>query len=716
VALQDLLSSKRSYLSRHGHENPFASKPRKQKAKEDAREVEKMSMTDVANVELASVKRTASRNSWKDSSSVRLENSSEATSTGPKRASSKNLLVRARVSSKTHGDERKERCLGCKLLGFRGSVCLVLAIVISGLLLYAYTQFTARPWYILLVAILALCIPIKFAFLIWSSSRVKAEDIVAPDTEVKNKCACSLIEMYDTCGDPDGKYYLSKTYASEIVEYVAQIVAIDVYACSFPVPLTTAIYTLLALEAFAISIDTYWSMQHGLSVRRRNNRVMADIILEILSSMVPILIMRFAYELEFTELEFAKIALVPACFALLKIHEITEAILRERAIQYRILKKKAKRLPFFVNNTTESDQNQLLVQEQMRYTPRWAHLGLVTLSFIYGLFLLSLVIGQMMLRPSLQCSVGVVNKQVWDSCKVKVPFCKELFSPSCDCAVLNVQKHNWTTLPGMIRDMTAMKTIIVNHGPLKKLPGLTKLVKLTLVHFNYNHLTSIPDSLGTLHMTYFSAINNRLKSLPLSVWGNPHLISLDLSNNNISSLPSDVENADNLRFLFLGNNSFSKFPLEVVQVPTLLFLYLDGNYIRSLPSEIKALHRLSSLTLHNNRYIQSIPTSIGSLATLQRFDVRNNNISFLPHEIGSLKNLKYIYLENNPICSNGWVTAAENIMLVDKIESLSDWGGGCSKQCSQYCASWNLKEYPKSCSAECNSKLCDYHNGACQRN
>jgi hypothetical protein len=623
--------------------------------------------------------------------------------------SSKDLLARARASSKARGQGREERCLGCKLLGLRGLACLTVAVAICGLLLYAYFQFTARPWYILFVAALALCVPLKFTYLLCSSPLVTTKS-------EKGRCSrilAVILDTYDEVGDPDGKYYVSKTYASEVGEYIAQVFAIQVYACSFPVWLAVMFYAFIAVEAFGITIDTYWTLNHGLTVRRRNNRIMADILLDVLSSTIPILIMRFGYVINFTELEFVQIALVPAIFALQKIHEITEAILRERAIQYRFLKKKSKRLSFFVHNTAgERDENEVVAQMQMKHTPRWQHLGIGMVSLTYGVFLASLVIGQLVMQPSIQCSVGAVNKKVWDSCAVQVPFCKHLFSPSCDCVVLRVQQHNWTALPAMVHGMTAMKTIVVNHGPLMQASGLTGLAKLRRVNLNYNHLASVPGELGSLHVTRLELANNRLLGLPAALWKSPYLIYLDLSTNSISKVEPDIQKS-NLQTLYFANNSLSGFPLDILQVQSLKYLFLDGNHIPALPSNIGDLNQLIFFTLHNNLRIQIIPKSIGNMMNLEVLDIRNNNVSFLPNAIESLKRLRYMYLENNPICSNGWMAAAKNKGFVEKLGSLPDGGGRCSKQCSPYCADDALKD--RRCLRECNSKACKFQNGVCDK-
>jgi Leucine-rich repeat (LRR) protein len=110
-------------------------------------------------------------------------------------------------------------------------------------------------------------------------------------------------------------------------------------------------------------------------------------------------------------------------------------------------------------------------------------------------------------------------------------------------------------------------------------------------------------------------------------------------------------------------------------VKSLKYLSLDGNNITIVPDSIGDLNQLVEFNLHNNRRIEAIPKSIGKIINLEILDIRNNNISSLPNAVKNLKRLKYIYLENNPICSNGWMTAAENIGFVDKIESLPDNGG-----------------------------------------
>ena len=135
------------------------------------------------------------------------------------------------------------------------------------------------------------------------------------------------------------------------MEYVSQIFAISVYNCNFPIILRTAILSVILVEALYVFIDTVWTIKHGISVSRRNNKVMIDVLLEVLSASVPLFIMRFAYELPFSQIEFIQLAIVPAIFSLVKLYEIVDAIIRERAFIYaKRYKEKAfklRRLSFF---------------------------------------------------------------------------------------------------------------------------------------------------------------------------------------------------------------------------------------------------------------------------------------------------------------------------------------------------------------------------------
>ena len=64
---------------------------------------------------------------------------------------------------------------------------------------------------------------------------------------------------------------------------------------------------------------------------------------------------------------------------------------------------------------------------------------------------------------------------LWDQgCKIKIPFCKNIFEPSCDCAAIDIKKHNMTKLPKEIAVLKNLQKFSVQNGPLESLPSELK--------------------------------------------------------------------------------------------------------------------------------------------------------------------------------------------------------------------------------------------------
>jgi hypothetical protein len=600
---------------------------------------------------------------------------------------------------------KRKRCVGCMLLGFRGFTLLFLATAIGASLLFAYTQFTSRPWYFLIFVSASFWLPLYFSYLIGSASVQCSSKKSGSHRRIK--IFAKITEVFNQAFDVDGKYYLLKTYVSEVFEYWVQGYSLTVFTCSFPTHLVFVFLVIFALEAFYISYDTWAVTKRGLSVIRRNNRVMVDILLETLTAMIPVIMLRFVYELNFTVIEFFQMALVPAGFALIKIYEMTEAILRERAIEcYKMYtKRKERRLSFFVAFKVSAD-NESIAKLQMKNTPQWLHLSLAVAFSTYGVCLLSLGIIQLSILPNLNCNSGNDISKLWDSCELKVPYCQNIFAPTCDCAILKVRMHNWTALPKQIGAMTALKHVTINNGPLRESAGLMHLVKLRYLNLGHNDLITVPEELGSLSITELWLHNNNLQGLPVGVWGHKNIVDMYLMNNHIvelfqaENLPPFLEN------LFVSNNSVLEIPSIIKNLKRIRSLAVDGNKISTIPNEVGALSSLEEFKIANN-HIRLLPSTFGGMKSIASMDMRNNSIVALPEVIGKLQRLDYLYLENNPICKNGWLDGAhENIRQL-----VSKEGAGCSKQCSPFFQDRFLED--ESCYVECNQASCAYCDGWC---
>ena len=79
---------------------------------------------------------------------------------------------------------------------------------------------------------------------------------------------------------------------------------------------------------------------------------------------------------------------------------------------------------------------------------------------------------------------------IWEhGCTIKIPFCKSMFEPSCDCAAIDIKKHNMTKLPKEIAVLKNLQKFSVQNGPLESLPSeLKNLQHLVKFHVPFNRI------------------------------------------------------------------------------------------------------------------------------------------------------------------------------------------------------------------------------------
>lgn len=138
-----------------------------------------------------------------------------------------------------------------------------------------------------------------------------------------------------------------------------------------------------------------------------------------------------------------------------------------------------------------------------------------------------------------------------------------------------------------------------------------------------------------------------LAFLPPEIGKLSFLEQLILSDNKLSELPLEFSYLKNLKTFDLRQNQFTSFPLKLCQLPDLEVLLISYNQIEVLPPEIGMLSKLRRLGLRNNR-ISELPPEIGKLTELVELGVENNRLRRLPLELEFLKNLKMLFLHENP--------------------------------------------------------------------
>ncbi len=91
-------------------------------------------------------------------------------------------------------------------------------------------------------------------------------------------------------------------------------------------------------------------------------------------------------------------------------------------------------------------------------------------------------------------------------------------------------------------------------------------------------------------------------------------------------------------------------PTILCELRSLQALYLNLNRLTSLPPEITQLREVQVLDLSFNR-LTSLPPEITQLRNLQELDLRSNGLTSLPPEIAQLQSLKTLHLSSNQLTS-----------------------------------------------------------------
>ncbi len=180
----------------------------------------------------------------------------------------------------------------------------------------------------------------------------------------------------------------------------------------------------------------------------------------------------------------------------------------------------------------------------------------------------------------------------------------------------------------------------------KSLGDLTQLKYLDLSLCEISH---IPETIGNLKsLEILNLSRNKLNKIPQSINNLPNLKELHLDDNQLEVLPN-LLNLTSLNFLSLSHNNLSIFPLFILDLINLEQLFLGYNKINKIPSNIGKLKNLKRLSLQENKLLRKIPESIGEIKNLEFLGLRDNSIEDLPDSFGNLLKLKELTIARNKI-------------------------------------------------------------------
>jgi len=614
-------------------------------------------------------------------------------------SSSKNELEQGQATTLTY----------CSHVGLDGTLILIWHIVaIAGYILilaYYSAEFSKLQregvWLFILVPLLYF---VSFVLNIRSwktAARMYTNQAKNRDTDYSTDTSNAYIQMLQIYRkwSINGEYFLWKLFTSEFLESVNQLVnTFQIYLCSFE-PIVICIVSCLF---FGDSIFRAYYISQTNTPKRRKRQHICDGIMDFLCMVVPVVLIVFKYNALILINEMILIIILPSIFLMLKFRTLFREIIRTRSNNI-VLGAQA-RVSFNLGRNRASifgsNRTLKMARKQQEVIPKQIRIGF--LIYNVGYAFLMLFIGVMSLIGINAAEQKCGNEPLWENnCKVPVPICTSLFTPTCNCVVLQVSEHNMTTLPNVFLEMNALKHVTINNGPLETLPnGMNTFQKLSVLDLGYNQIGAFDDSLEGLPLTYLNANYNKVKEIPNVVFTLEKLVWLCLIGNNIVSINPSIHGLTDLSNLLLTNNSIRKLPPELFKLD-LAALYLDGNNITEIPADIYKCKHMLIMRFDNNPLLKVIPNEIGEMPRLRSLDLRYNSIQSLPMTFKKASNLKYLFLDGNTICKNdAWQS--------NKPPNIDVVISGCTKQCSKFCQDiFPAKGLKKGkCLNECSMRAC----------
>ena len=509
----------------------------------------------------------------------------------------------------------------------------------------------------------------------------------------------------------NGTHYLHRLYGWKLVENWVQFFNLrNIYLCTLPIPLTCAICILLMIECFYRVYTFYKSLfgkirDSNISYQDRDRQIVLDMVLDIFFLIVPICTIYFGFKIDVPSESAIWLVLTPSLSLLSRLRRMTMAFYFDNGVT--IVVKAQKRASFNMKRNRKSifsaGYTDQVEASQNKTFPRWLKLVIFSLSLMYGLlvFVIAATHAATFHLASNACEEKLgkeYSNTIWNKgCKLQVPFCNNLFIPSCDCAVLDIQQHNMTELPRSISTLKSLQRVTIKNGPLKVLPKeIESWKELFVFDMQFNRLESFDidvsnwKKINRIFLSY-----NQIQNAHESLWKHNVLKNLDINSNVGLKIPEDPNaiRLPNLRYFHAGNNSVNITAiLGKEQLPSINLLYVNGNIISEFPKSFASLRTTITNIGIARCGLTRLPNGLADFKILKYIDARNNNITKLDVAFDEEKVEQYF--SGNPICMSGGVSSA-----------------ACEPVCTEYCYSRNSQN--NYCDDTCNSAKCDYDAGDC---
>ncbi|CAG8557869.1 254_t:CDS:2 [Ambispora gerdemannii] len=150
---------------------------------------------------------------------------------------------------------------------------------------------------------------------------------------------------------------------------------------------------------------------------------------------------------------------------------------------------------------------------------------------------------------------------------------------------LKLESNQITALPSSLGELKNLQSLVMGSifggNNLESFPSdcISKMPNLMELILSHNSLRNLPDDIGYSgsQLEYFSAMDNKLESIPKSIGLCTRLRSLNFSRNQIASLPVEIADLSQLETLDLTHNLLCIIPGDIAEFLKRTTLLLTGN-------------------------------------------------------------------------------------------------------------------------------------------
>ncbi len=218
---------------------------------------------------------------------------------------------------------------------------------------------------------------------------------------------------------------------------------------------------------------------------------------------------------------------------------------------------------------------------------------------------------------------------------------------------LHLHRNNLVSLKG-VQILKKLRTLDVSHNNLEKIEYVEGLQQLEELNLSNNRIKNI-EGVTSLRNLEKLLLNQNSISRIENLNNLSKLKALELTRNKIE----EIKNLDSLIELERLNLSFNKIEriTGLQNLKNLMWLYLNGNKISKIEG-LRILEKLKGLYLSNNN-IENIE-SLENLSNLKKLELSYNQIGKI-EGLQNLKDLQELYLDNNEI---------KKVENLDKLQSI----------------------------------------------